>query len=90
MGTKEVSCGTIKMQIKKFDIQSIENHSTITIIAKRASGKSYLTREILYKKKNIPAFVVISRTEKLNSFYSEFIPDTYIYSEYNSDVLTKI
>ena len=90
MGTKEISYGTIKMQIKKFDIQSIEHHSTITIIAKRASGKSYLTREILYKKKNIPAFVVISRTEKLNSFYSECIPDTYIYSEYNSDILTKI
>ena len=43
----------------------------------------------MYKKRDIVATLVISRTEKLNSFYSQFIPDLYIYSEYNSDILTK-
>ena len=89
MTTKEISYGAARIPIKKFDINSIVDYSTIAIIAKRASGKSFLTKEIMYKKREIVATLVISRTEKLNSFYSQFIPDLYIYSEYNSDILTK-
>ena len=44
----------------------------------------------MFKKKNIVSTIVVSRTEKLNSFYSEFIPDLYIYSEYDSTILTRI
>ena len=45
------------------------DHCTIAIIAKRASGKSFLTREIMYKKRHVSCAVAISRTEKLNSFW---------------------
>ena len=61
--------------IKKFNIHEMVNHCTIAMIAKRATGKSFLTREIMYQKRDIAAAIAISRTEKLNSFYSEFIPD---------------
>ena len=44
----------------------------------------------MYHKKNLAAGVAISRTEELNSFYSEFIPSTYIFSEYSPDILTNI
>jgi hypothetical protein len=60
------------------------------MIAKRATGKSYLTREIMFHKRHTASIIAISRTEKLNSFYSEFIPDSYIYSEYTSDILNRI
>ena len=60
------------------------------MIAKRASGKSFLAREILYYKKHIPCAVVISRTEKLNKFYGDFIPDSYIFNNFDSSILTKI
>lgn len=90
MSVKEISCGSKTIQIKKFNITDMVDYCTIAIIAKRGSGKSFLTRDILYRKRHIPAFVVISRTEKLNSFYSEFIPDLYIYSEYDSDILSNI
>jgi len=66
------------------------DHCTIAMIAKRASGKSYLTREILYHKRSIPSAIAISRTEKLNKFYTEFIPETFIYSEYDSEILSRI
>jgi hypothetical protein len=66
------------------------DHCTIAMIAKRATGKSFLTREIMYQKRNIASAIAISRTEKLNSFYSEFIPDSYIYSEYDSSILARI
>ena len=90
MTIKEVSYGATRIPIKKFNINEMVNYCTIAIIAKRASGKSFLTKEIMYQKQNIVAAVAISRTEKLNSFYSEFIPDSYIYSEYSSDILTRI
>ena len=90
MGTKEVKYGAARLQLKKFNIQNMVNHCTIAMVAKRATGKSYLTKEIMFHKRNIASAVAISRTEKLNSFYSEFIPDSYIYSEYSSDVLTRM
>ena len=90
MTVKEVPYGSTRIPIKKFDINNMVDYCTIAIIAKRASGKSFLTKEIMFQKRNIVSTIVISRTEKLNSFYSEFIPDIYIYSEYDSDILTRI
>ena len=90
MTIKEVPYGATRIPIKKFDINNMVDYCTIAIIAKRASGKSFLTREIMFQKKNIVSTIVVSRTEKLKSFYSEFIPDLYIYSEYDSTILTRI
>jgi hypothetical protein len=90
MATKEIGYGANKLQIKRFNIQTMAPHCTIAMIAKRATGKSFLTREIMFQKRNIASAVAISRTEKLNSFYSEFIPDAYIYSEYSSEILSRI
>jgi hypothetical protein len=90
MTTKEINFGASKLQLKKFNIHNMVDHCTIAMIAKRATGKSYLTREIMFHKRHIASIIAISRTEKLNSFYSEFIPDSYIYSEYTSDILNRI
>ena len=88
--SRDVGYGGARLPIKKFDISSMVDHCTIAMIAKRATGKSFLTREIMFKKRNIASAVAISRTEKLNCFYSDFIPDSYIYPEYTSDILSRI
>ena len=90
MTSKDVRFGASYLQLKRFNIADMVDHCTIAMIAKRATGKSFLTREIMYRKKDIAAAIAISRTESLNSFYSEFIPDSYIYSEYSSDILSSI
>lgn len=90
MTTKSIKFGATHLQIKRFNIEDMCEHATMCMIAKRASGKSYLTREILYHKRKIPAAIAISRTEKLNKFYSDFIPDSYIFSEYDSEILSKV
>ncbi len=90
MSVKEVKFGNTKLQIKRFDLESVGDHVTICLCAKRNSGKSYLTKEILYHKRDIPTAVAISKTEKLNRFYGDFIPDSYIYSSYDSEILSKI
>jgi hypothetical protein len=88
--TKNITFGASRLQLKKFPIHKMAEHCTIAMIAKRASGKSYLTREILYHKRNIPAVTVISKTEKLNRFYGDFCPDSYIFDNFDTDILSKI
>ena len=90
MTTRHIRAGNNSLQIKKFDIKSIPDFVTIAMIAKRASGKSFLTKEILFHMRDIPTTIAISKTEKLNKFYTEFIPEIYIYDEYTSSILDRI
>jgi len=75
--------------LKKFDLSNIIDHATIVIIASRGSGKSFLLREILYEKRNIPC-VVIAPTDRMNGFYSDFVPSSYVHYEYSSELLSRI
>ena len=86
MSTKNVKFGASHLAIKRFEIKDMCEHATMAMIAKRASGKSYLTREIMYHKRSIPAAIAISRTEKLNKFYSDFIPESYSEKIYESGI----
>jgi hypothetical protein len=90
MTTKNIKFGASRLEIKKFSIPDMVDHCTIAMIAKRASGKSYLTKEIMYHKRSLPSAIAVSRTEKLNKFYSDFIPDSFIFSEYDSGILSNI
>ena len=90
MATRDINYGRHSLKIRRFDIKSMPDNVTIAMIAKRASGKTYLTREILFHKRNIPLTVAISKTEKLNRFYADFIPDIYIFDEYDNVILNKI
>lgn len=90
MTSKNINFGGTRLQLNKFDLKKMEDHCTIAMIAKRASGKSYLTREILYHKRDLPSAVVISKTEKLNQFYGKFIPDTFIYDTFDSSILSRL
>ena len=80
----------LNYNIDTFDLKTIKDDSTILLIAKRNSGKSWLVRDIIYNKKNIPAIVCIAPTDKLNHFYKNFIPDSFIYYSYNTQILSKI
>ena len=90
MSTRDVTFGASQLRLKKFNVKEMVDHATIAMIAKRASGKSYLTREILYHKRDLPTAVVISKTEKLNKFYGDFIPDSYIFDNFDTNILSKI
>jgi hypothetical protein len=87
---QNINCGGKKLQIKKFDMSTLCEHSTIGLIAKRASGKSWITRDILFHKRKLPVTIIVSQTEKLNKFYSSFVPESFIYNEFNTSLLHKI
>lgn len=87
--SKAIGYGASRMVFKQFNLKDICDHATIALIAKRASGKSVLVKEIMKHKKHIPA-AVICRTEKLNRSYGLNIPDSYIYYEFDTNILSRI
>ena len=85
------------LQLNKFDMKWLikDKSSTyinprIAIIAKSGSGKSWIIRDILHYIKDIPCGVVIAPTDKMTGFYNDFFPLSFIYHEYNEDIIPKI
>lgn len=79
-----------KVPIREFSFDMLCADPTIVIIAKRGSGKSFFTRNLLNYYRDIPCSIVISKTEKADPYFSCFFPDSYIYYEYDSKIIGKI
>lgn len=85
------------LQLQEFDINSLIYdeygnfiNPRICIIAPSNSGKSWIVRNIMYIMRNIPSCVVIAPTDKMNKFYDDFVPSSYIYHEFKQDIIPKI
>ena len=59
-------------------------------IGKRGTGKSTLVTDILWHKKHLPAGIAMSGTEDGNGHFRQFIPDIFVYGDYNKDALEKL
>lgn len=79
-----------KFQIFEFKLDNMVCDPAIVMIAKRGSGKSFITRDILYHLRKIPGGVVIAPTDRMNSFYKFFFPDLYIHYDIKETILKKI
>lgn len=65
-----------------------KNASKIVVIGKPGTGKTTLISSILYAKRSIlPVGVVVSGTEDSNEYYAGMFPSTFVYSEYESNIL---
>jgi hypothetical protein len=84
--------GNKSLPIKEFKLESMCENPAIVMIAKRASGKSWVCRSILKHFKDIPVGIIIAPTEKMATppFYSDFFPDSYIHYEYKSETIEKL
>mgnify|MGYP003388709002 CR=1 FL=1 len=80
----------MNLQLKKFEMSSIGDDSVVVLIGKRNTGKSYLTKDLLYNNRDIPVGTVISPTEQANKFYSDMIPPIFIHDEYTPPVVSNI
>ena len=74
----------------EFDLTKMVPDPSIVMIAKRGSGKSFITRDIIYHYRHIPGGVVIAPTDRMNSYYKFFFPDLYIHYEIKETILKKI
>lgn len=78
------------LPVKEFKLEQMCPNPSICMLAKRASGKSWVCRAILKNFTYLPGGLIISPTERMSSFYGKFFPQTYIHYEYSSDVLDSL
>ena len=81
---------TQPLTLKYFDLSTLPRDATIMVYGKRGSGKSIFVKDMMYHLQDIPRGIVISASEKHRPFYSDFIPDTFIFYEYDPEILAKI
>jgi hypothetical protein len=77
-----------KFQIFEFKLSQMVKDPAIVMIAKRGSGKSFISRDIMYHYRHIPGGVVISPSDEMDFYFKYFFPDLYIHYDI-SDVLFK-
>jgi len=79
--------------VKKFNpTKATTKNCNMLFIGKRNSGKSVLIRDMLYhlNRSKIPRIVVFSGTEDSTGYYGQYVPDAFIFSTLDLDVLEKI
>lgn len=79
-----------KFQILEFHLDKMVINPSIVMIAKRGSGKSFVTRDVVYHYRHIPGGVVIAPTDRMSAFYKFFFPDLYIHYDIKDTILKKI
>jgi len=87
---KDIKLDGKTLTLRKFKLDWMVPNPSIAMIAKRGSGKSYVTRDILRHFHSIPVGAVISPTDKMSSFYGDFFPDCYIHYQYDAVIIEKI
>ena len=75
------------LELKKFDMASIPDGKVVVFVGKRETGKSFLVRDLLYYKQDIPVGCVISGTEGANSFYGKILPNIFIHHKFTDKVV---
>jgi hypothetical protein len=80
----------MNIQIRKFDPTTIDPCRICVFIGRRATGKSSLVTDILYQMRKIPMGVVMSGTEESNEHYKEYVPDSFIYGQFEPAVVEKV
>ena len=80
----------MNLQLKKFNPASIADDKVCVFIGKRGTGKSTLITDIMYHKRHIPAGVVMSATEDGNHHYKSFVPDLFIYGDYDREAIERV
>jgi hypothetical protein len=73
----------MSLQLKKFNMKMIRDDQIVVAIGKRNTGKSFLTKDLLYYHQDIPAGTVISPTENANKFYGNIVPPIFIHDDYD-------
>ena len=81
---------SLNLQLKKFDPRTMGDDRICVFIGKRNTGKSYLIRDIMNYKKHIPTGIVQSATEECNKFYGDFVPDLFIYNEFDKEAIERV
>lgn len=81
----------MSFSIREFDVSSISPGAIVGVVGRRGSGKSVIIKDILYSKRNVLPFgLVMSGTEAGNGYFGKFVPEVFVYDDFNADALDKL
>ena len=80
----------MNLQLRKFKPEKMADDKVCVFIGKRNTGKSTLVTDILYHKKHLPAGIVLSATEEGNHYYQQYIPELFIYGDYDREAIERV
>ena len=80
----------MSLRLKKFDMKRLKYDSVVVLLGKRNTGKSFLTKDILYNHKDIPLGTIISPTESANQFFTPLSPEFFIHEEYTQGLVDRV
>ncbi len=83
---------TDHIQLREFKLDWMLNDAIVVLVGKRRSGKSWLTREIMFmlSKRGFPYGKVYSGTEHCNPFFRKFFPALYIDKQFDDQDIADI
>ena len=76
--------------LRKFDPSTIEDTRVCVLIGKRGCGKTILAKDILYHKRHLGGGIVCSGTEEGNGWYKQFVPDTFVYNDFDKAAVERL
>lgn len=80
----------MQIVLRKFDPSTIDETRVCLLIGKRGCGKTVLAKDILYHKRHIASGIACSGTEDGNQWYSKFIPDLYIFNDFEKSAIERL
>lgn len=73
-----------------FDIHEIANDATIICVGRRRTGKSFLTRWILYNKRKAFPFGLVMTQTKYNKFWATYINKNSVWGDFSASTLARL
>lgn len=80
----------LRNELFYFDIHELPNDATILLIGRRRTGKSFLTRWILYNKRKVFPFGLVMTQTKYNKFWSTYINKNSVWGDYSGITLGRL
>lgn len=81
----------MSFNIREFDVTTISPGAIVGVVGRRGSGKSIIIKDLLYSKRDVLPFgVVMSGTEAGNGYFGKFIPEIFVYDDFDTASLEKL
>ena len=82
---------TNKLKIRKFLVDNMKPDRTILIVGKRGTGKTILTKDIMYHmRKKVDTGFLMTPTYDTQKEFEECLPKSHIYNEYSLEVVKNL
>ena len=82
--------GDLNLRIRRFEPKTMLLDRVSLFVGRRGSGKSMGMEDILYNFRHIPSGICFSGTEDANPFWYRHIPQSFIYDDWQPQVLQRL